>query len=207
MTNSDLINYYANLLILQYRGKPNAYAHIQALVTPVIMSQLPLAVQNAFSIDTATGVQLDTIGKYVGVTRTGYVGGTAITLSDSDFTSLIKLAIFRNNFGSALADIQNLLHEFFPNEIYVFDYKNMRMSYLINSSVGSQNLVRLFISEGLFPKPMGVQLALPIYAPVVNTFFGFRTYLAPAANVSPFNTYVSYNMSSPWVRYSNAISA
>jgi len=39
-STQDLINYYANLLILQYNGKPKAYATIQTLVTPVVMPQI-----------------------------------------------------------------------------------------------------------------------------------------------------------------------
>lgn len=173
MTNQELINYYANLLILEYLGKTNAYATIQALVTPVIMGQLPLAVQNAFNMDgSAVGVQLDVLGKYAGVTRNGYgLHGQPIALNDSEFFTFIKMAIITNNSGSSLNDIQNLLHQFFPGELLVFDHKEMRMSYLINSTVGSQNLVQLFITEETLPKPMGVQLAAPIYSSSLK-FFG-----------------------------------
>ncbi len=173
MTDQELINYYANLLILQYLGKPNAFATIQALVTMVIMNQLPLTVQSAFNMDgSAVGVQLDVLGKYAGVTRTGYdLQGLPVTLNDSDFFILIKLAIVTNSAESDLNTIQTILNFFFPNEIFVFDHKEMRMSYLIDSSIGTQNLIELFITEGLLPKPMGVQLAAPIYTtPLV--FFG-----------------------------------
>ena len=173
MTNAQLINYYANLLVLQYIGQPNAYATIQALVTPVIMNQIPLAVQNGFNMDgTAVGVQLDVLGKYAGVSRNGYgVFGQPITLDDADFFTLIKVAILTNSNQSDLSDIQKVLQIYFPSEMFVFDHKNMRMSYFINSSVGSQNLIQLFITEGLLPKPMGVQLAAPIYDSALK-FFG-----------------------------------
>lgn len=39
MTYSELIAYYANLLILQYRGKIKAYGNISTVVAPVIMGQ------------------------------------------------------------------------------------------------------------------------------------------------------------------------
>lgn len=173
MTTQELINYYANLLILEYIGQPNAYATMQALIKPVIMDQIPLAVQNAFNMDgTAVGVQLDILGKYVDVTRNGFsVLGVPITLNDSDFLVLIKIATIRNNGQSDLNTIQNLLNFFFAGEIFVFDYKNMRMSYLINTSVGSLNLLQLFITEGLLPKPMGVQLSAPIFSSQLK-FFG-----------------------------------
>lgn len=208
MITSDLIDYYAKLLILQYVGKPKAFATIQTLVTPVIMDQLPIGVQNAFKIGTAVGVQLDVIGKYVGVIRSGSsLNGSAIELDDNDFTGLIKLAIIRNNSGSSLATIQELLQSNFPSQILVFDYANMRMSYYLNSSIGSQDLAQLFVTEGLLPKPMGVQLASVIYSPHIFKFFGFRTYDIPAANVSPVNNYDTYNTDYPWLTYSDALGA
>lgn len=215
MTIQELIDYYANLLILQYLGKPKAYATIQTLVTPVIMDQdpstgvaLPVAVQDAFNVtgdSPAEGVQLDVIGDYAGVTRYGYVLGQPITLNDTDFLTLIQLAIIKNGSGSSLYDIQTLLHQFFPNEVLVFDYQNMQMSYLVSTAIGSLDLVELAIANGLLPKPMGVELASVIYAPVVITFFGFRTYVLPGYNVTPFNSYTDYQTDWPWVSYANAV--
>jgi hypothetical protein len=310
MATQDLVNYYANLLILQYLGKTKAYATIQTLVAPVLMPQtsveavsfpsapasgtfqftygaqtsaainwndpagtiqtklqaltglgsiavtgsiaslvltvtfngvippalllgvtnntlqngssqpvvpsivetdttLPITLQNAFNLigsNPAQGVQLDTLGKYAGVTRSGYgFHGVPITLNDADFITLIQMAIIKNSAGSSLATIQSLLAQFFPNEVLVFDYQNMQMSYLISSSIGSQNLVQLFVSEGLLPKPMAVSLAPPIYAPVITMFFGFRTYVLAAFNSEPFNKYSSYQTNWPWLTYANAV--
>ena len=140
---------------------------------------LPLTLQNAFNLtgsNIAAGKQLDVLGKYAGVFRSGNGFTGPITLNDSDFLQLIQLAIVTNNEGSDLSTIQSLLNRFFPNEIFVFDYRNMRMSYLISSTIGSQNLVQLFVTEGLLPRPMGVQLSVTVYAPIINSFFGFITY-------------------------------
>lgn len=171
MTTEEIILYYSNLLILQYRTQPKAIATMEALVTPIIMDQLPLAVQNAFEIGTAVGTQLDVLGKYTGVTRYG-VGfdGQPITLGDFDFTQLIKLAIITNNSGSSLFTIDTLLNTYFPNEIFAFDDADMHMSYLISSSIGSQNLVEMFVTQNLLPKPMGVELASVIYLPAIGIF-------------------------------------
>lgn len=205
---SDLINYYANLLIIQYIGKPKAYATIQTMVTPVIMDQLPLIVQNAFNllgIDTAVGSQLDTLGKYAGVTRTGYGFFGPITLDDMDFLKLIQMAIVKNTAGSSLAGIQLYLNLFFPNEVFIFDYADMNISYLINTSIGSQNLIDIFITENLLPKPMGVGASV-IAHNVINKFFALRTYAAPAsANTTPLNSYASYQTSWLSMSYAYAI--
>lgn len=302
-TTLDLVSYYKGLLILQYIGKPKAYATIGAQVTPVIMPQtsvqtitfssapssgsftlsyngistsslswnsstgaiqtalqaipglssivvtgsiasliltitfigvvppalllvlvtstldvtpaiaetdvtLPFSVQDGFDLmgsNIAVGAQLDVIGKYVGVTRQGYGFNSNITLNDADFLSLIRMAIATNSAGSSLSDIQAIIHQFFPDEMLVFDYKNMRMSYLISESVGSQDLVQMFITQNLLPRPMAVQVPLVIYAPIITTFFGFRTYELPAFNASPFNTYDDYHTDYPWLSYSDAI--
>lgn len=182
MTTTELINYYANLLIIEYIGKSKAYATIQALVKMVIMDQLPLAVQNAFNMDgTAVGVQLDILGKYAGVTRNGTsLSGLAITLDDADFFKLIQMSIITNSEGSDLFTIEQLLNNAFPGQIFVFDHKMMRLSYLINTSIGSQDLLQLFITEGLLPKPMGVQLAAPIFNSSLR-FFGMVSSVDVAA--------------------------
>lgn len=205
MTTSDLIDYYQNLLILEYIGKPNARGVIAAVVGPVIMDQLPILSQDSFTIGQAVGAQLDVIGKYAGVTRLGQGFLGVVNLNDADFTQLITLAIIKNNSFSSLANIQSLLNQYFPNQIMVFDYLGMRMSYYINASVGSPGLAELFVSEGILPKPMGVQLGATIYFPVINRFFGFRTYASAGANITPFNNYSSYNMNSPWLSYQMAV--
>ncbi len=199
MTTEDLITYYAKLLILQYVGKPKAYDTIKALVRMVVMDQLPVDVQDAFDIDTAVGVQLNVLGKYVGADRSGNGFTAPITLSDEDYRSFIRICIVSNNNGSSLYDIQTLIHQQFGNEILVYDYANMHMNYFINYSVGSQYLIQMFITEGKLPKPMGVRLAI-IYAPT-NHFFGFRTYTINTANNFPFNSYTDYHMDYPWLSY------
>lgn len=209
MSTQEIIDYYANLLILQYVGKPKAFATIQALVDPVVMNQLPLQVQNAYNLtgpNLAVGKQLDVIGKYVGASRSGIGVNGPFTLNDADFLSLIFFAIIRNSSGSSLYDIQLLINEFFAGEVLVFDYANMQMSYMVSSSVGNLQLVEAAISQNLLPKPMGVGVSAVIFNPVINKFFGFRTYVLPPFNNSPFNTYSSYQTDRPWLSYADAVS-
>lgn len=66
---TDLINYYANLLIIQYNGQPKAQATIKLFAQMMLANGIALDVQEGYSIDTAVGKQLDVIGKYVGVDR------------------------------------------------------------------------------------------------------------------------------------------
>lgn len=149
-----------------------------APVDPVITEideTLPVAVQNAYNVvgdDIAQGVQLDVIGKYVGVSRTGQGFSTQITLDDADFTTLIQLAIIKNNSGSSLSTIVGLLYQFFGTQLVVYDYTNMFMSYSISTALGSTDLVQLVVTEGLLPKPMGVGEIIIIFSG--TNAFGFE---------------------------------
>jgi hypothetical protein len=205
MTTQDIINYYSGLLILQYFTKPKAIATIQAIVGPVIMDQLPIAVQNAYDLNSAVGVQLDVLGKYAGVSREGYIFSGPVVLGDADFRTLIKLAIVQNNGGSSLADIQKLISIYFPGTLLIFDFKDMRIGYFFDSSVGSDTLAQFIVKQGLLPKPMGVQLGTVVYAANINNFFGFRTYELPGFNVAPFNSYSDYKSGCPWLSYQDQV--
>lgn len=205
MTNQEIIDYYAKLLILQYREKPKAFGTIQTVVENVIMDQLPVAVQDAFDLETAEGVQLDVIGKYVGVSRVAYDFTGPIILDDDDFRTMIKIAIIKNGFGSSLAEIQELIYQFFEGSLLVFDFQNMRMGYFFDSAIGSRPLAEVFVRTGFLPKPMGVQLSALIYTNNIDNLFGFRTYELPPFNVTGFNDYDNYDMDAPWLNYTDAI--
>lgn len=238
MTTEELKQYYADLLILQYRGKRNApawsavttygageqvivgagdvvytslvagnlnnapatspgfwrvankaRATVELLADVVIADQLPITLQDSFNLESALGVQLDVIGKYMGVTRNGYDFSGAATLSDDDFRQLIKVAIIANASKSALSDIQNLLTLFFAGTIFVFDYGNMRMAYFVDSDGASLELAEFFVKQGSLPKPMGVTLGAIIYASSVDNVFGFRSNEFPGYVWSGATTY------------------
>lgn len=204
-TTLELEQYYANLLILQYKQKPKAYATILALVAPVIMDQLPLQVQNAFTIGTAVGKQLDVLGKYAGVTRYGYTFTGPVTLGDVDFTKLIQISVVQNSAGSSLSDIQNLLQQFFAGVLFIYDHADMSIDYFVDLNAISLTLLEFFIEAGKLPRPMGVGIGAIIAALDITHFFSFRTYLYPVVNGSGFNFYSSYLSGTPWLSYGDSI--
>lgn len=204
MTDQELIDYYKALLIMQYIDKPKASAHIDALVAMAIVGQLPLEVQNAFDIDTAVGVQLDVLAKYIGVSRTGFGFTTFITLSDADFRILMKVKIALNSQFSSTENIMALIQEFFADQIFFTDHQTMRISYMIDSSApgpASSEVVQLMVTQNLLPKPMAVGRGTIIINPGVSEFFGFRTYFAAGVNNNPFNDYDDYQTDWPWLSY------
>lgn len=159
-------------------------------------------VSNAAGTNQAFGHQLDVLGKYAGVTRTGVnqLRGV-VTLSDQDYRLLIQMAIITNNSGSSLATIVSLLEQFFPGQIRCIDEANtepMHMTYLISAALGSSNLLALFISEGLLPKPMGVGLSV-IIPPTTTELFEYCDYRTATpsnpnlTNGVPYNCFTSYS--------------
>ena len=65
----QLKQYYANLLIIQYNGKPKATATIKLMAELLLVNMVLLQIRDAFDWQTATGAQLDIIGKWEGVDR------------------------------------------------------------------------------------------------------------------------------------------
>lgn len=74
MTNAELVQYYVDLLIIQYRGQEKAPQHMAAFLENNTIYELIREVENGYNIDenlgpVAVGVQLDVIAKYVGADR------------------------------------------------------------------------------------------------------------------------------------------
>jgi len=65
----EIIDYYVNLLIIQYHNKPKAQETIRLFADTMLASGVMLDVENGYNLDTAVGKQLDIIGKYEGVDR------------------------------------------------------------------------------------------------------------------------------------------
>ena len=68
---SDLntaVSYYVSRLLYEYQ-QPNAQREIAIIAEQLLLEGLPWSLQNAFTLDSAVGPQLDILGKYVGIPR------------------------------------------------------------------------------------------------------------------------------------------
>jgi len=63
------IEYYTNLSIIQYNKLEKAKATIDLHVRTLLSDNIASQVQDGYSLDTAVGVQLDVLGKYIGTDR------------------------------------------------------------------------------------------------------------------------------------------
>lgn len=191
-------------VVAGYNGGPPHFLTAPApdwLTTPL----LPLAVQDAFDLTTATGVQLDILGKYIGASRNGFTFSEAVALDDDDYRDLLNIINLRNALKADAESIQGFIHDNFEEELQVFDLFHMHMNYFYKKAWGLDNVAEYFIKLGLLPHPVGVSGALITTVPSGN-FFGFCTYSSPVnAAVEPFNLYSEYETDRPWLMYNYEI--
>ena len=209
ITGTELSEYYGKLLIAQYRGKPKAVSVIESTAYPATMplasddTPLPLAIQNAFNIDTAVGVQLDILGKYIGAKRSGFDFSGPVTLNDTQYRQLLKILIARNIMTATLKDIQAFIHIYFSGVIKVFDRRSMSVHWYYLVKTGTNIVAEFFIKLGKLPRPQGVgEDIIYAYTSPATAFFGLRTYASPAPDtVYPLNTYADYVTTWPMMLY------
>lgn len=213
MTYDEQLQYAANLLIIQYRGKPRAQATIQSLAREAMRDNLPLTLRDAFNIDPtlgpiAVGAQLDIIGKYAGISRNVLTFSGGVVLNDTDYLTMIRLKLNLNNSVSTLKQIDDLLHMFLDDQIVVFDEGAMSLSYFFNSTLGSQTLAEAFIALDLLPRPTAVARAAVLYTNSIDNAFGWGTYQTSPFNTHGFNTYALHDdtpNSNRWLDYTSVI--
>lgn len=87
----EIISYYVNLLILQYRNKPKARGTIEALAKSLFedinKNVFLLEFQNAYDLDTSLLAQLKTLAKYIGYSdKLNIIEENFLKLSDYEGT-------------------------------------------------------------------------------------------------------------------------
>lgn len=138
MTNAELAEYYADLLILQYRDKPKAYETMRRLIAAVVPYDLLVAVRDGYNVNTAIGVQLDILGKYIGVSRTitgtvfnrTYFGYEEYGVSGSGFVGYVK-------YGDTAPDAQFRTYKEGEQSLYTLtddEYRTILLLKIIQNS-------------------------------------------------------------------------
>lgn len=193
--------YYSNLLILQYHGKPKAKATIEAS-TALLPSELILEVLNGFDIETAVGKQLDILGEYVGVNRYYLVDNQAELLNDEDYRILIKLKAICNTSNLSEKAIEESLYSFFGNSIRMDTNENMEMTYFV--PVSKTPIIQAAIQKEVLPRPMGVRCSYIIEYD--KKFFGFCNYQnQTAVYKTGFRDYNNPNKAGEMLTYSKRV--
>lgn len=184
--SDQAIAYYTERLLYQYR-KPKAQATIANLANVAIAGLLPLQVQDAYDPDTAAGIQLDVIGKYVGLPRNigdadplpyfGFVRYSGVASNPNGFTSYLNannagVLFFRYSyFGTRNTDLSDDAYRFM-----------MKLKIISNSNDGTLSSIQKLLND-LMPglvslidnADMTLTYSVSLSAPVSSTVI--RPYL------------------------------
>jgi hypothetical protein len=156
------IGYYLALLTSEYQAptSPKTRAFLQAMLQKFDdASQCLVTMDLAWDLDTAVGVQLDTLGQIAGVSRVlpfQPSGGLSPILGDSDYRLLIKAQIAQNQWDGTIDSLQTIWQSLFPGgSITIFDHQDMTANILVSGAFSS--IVLDMINNGLIvPRPEGV---------------------------------------------------
>lgn len=169
---TDYTDQYADRLLIQYADKPNARAEIEMLAAigedvRDFFASLP----DEYSIDEAVGVQLDVLGKRVGLAR-------PVGMNDGDYRFLLRIKIARNNGSSIMVQdagdgLQDVIQFAFDGKAYVIDTLAMVLTLYISPDI-DLNLLEQAFDLDLLPKPQGVPYNVIVQADP-NTTFGFKS--------------------------------
>ena len=156
MTEEEHSEYYANLLIFQYRTLPKARAHIKALATAAFCGGILLKMLDGFSIDRAEGIQLDILGKYIGLTR--HTEGTmtetdSTEMDDETYRKLLKFKAIMNASPATTSAIKTALWDAFGGSVRLTDNRDMTYKYVL--TIGNETAI-IAAGKNLLPAPMGV---------------------------------------------------
>jgi len=172
--NAELIDYYVNLLIIQYHNKPKARAHISALVTEAMIYDIAIAVRDGFNIETAIGKQLDILSKIIGVNRT--VTGASFTrayFGYADYTAIAPFT-FHGYADYTTINVDEQFRLYIEDNRALYDLNDtelrmmLKMKIIINSGNGSMKqtdeLIAAFFSGSVIYSeryPMGESFIFP----------------------------------------------
>lgn len=181
MTLRETVDYYVDLLVLQYRGLPRARATIAIYVKQALGDMLAEQLGTAFDLDSAVGPQLDVLGKYVGVPRNigTPVARPYFSFSSSDGT------IRPNGYNSALDPSVNAQAIFYSALFLGTENTDLsdvayllilRLKIILNSNDGTLASIQAFLKE-FFPgvveltdnKDMTLTYVLSTRTPVSST--------------------------------------
>lgn len=183
---SDLTD-YSSLVISEHADKPNFMAVLATIVQPLVDGQNVLeSLTMLFDLDIATGDQLDTVGQWVGLSRslsvpiTGvyfafdtvgvgfdegvwFVSGDpaegVVSLDDSTYRLMLLAKIAVNTWDGSLGDANAKLLAAFPGaDVFLQDNMDLTETFILSGTAPSKLFAQL-VSQGYIElKPAGVNI-------------------------------------------------
>lgn len=159
------LNYYANLLIMQYRGSEQNKDFVKALVNTAYMNGAYDIFKKFFDLEKAAGAHLEILGLYVGAYRMY----NQYRLTDEQLKMLIKMLSAKNGLGATCAEISELLYSAFGDDVLLFNNYDMSISYFVSQEWGDF-FENVLLAGGYLPVPQGVGVKLVIKVPYTKVF-------------------------------------
>jgi hypothetical protein len=179
------LSYYLSLITSEYQSSPKFLAFVQAMIKKLDdATNCLLDFTNAFDLNSAVGVQLDSLGAILGISRTlpfQPTSGSPI-LGDGDYRTLLLAKVYLNLWDGEVDALQPLWQNIFPSgRIVIDDAQNMSATIVLSGTFTA--LAQQMITNGMIiPRPAGVLFnytfaELPIFGFDLNNGFvaGFDT--------------------------------
>jgi len=172
---------YLNLITSEHRSQPN-FISFASIPLETKMDIAAIDFIAAFDLDTAAGVQLDTLGVILGRTRTlkYQPSSGSPTLSDDNYRLVLRAKILQNLWDGTTETALNDWQTIFPSALLVIkDNQDMTMQVTV---IGiTDTFIREMVSNGLVvPKPEGVGITYVFansyvfgYGPETNIVKGY----------------------------------
>jgi hypothetical protein len=156
---SDTIEYYKELLLSQWGNASNARATVGLLCEHAICDLVPLAVRDAFDIDTAIGDQLDILGEYIGFSRRVEIIIERTYFNFDDYGDPDTDAIGMTDYGDPLVNQNSVFYRYIYNEKSFSDLADdeyrilLKLKIVLNHSdntlYSAQNTLDLFFGNSI----------------------------------------------------------
>lgn len=164
-------------VLSQYKNSPNLLATLEGLLTPLQELSSVLDVMNHLTdLETQEGVNLDVLGRLVGIERTiPNGGGVGIPLlaGDNDYRLLIKAKAFKNTSKGYPEDINTALALLWPTKESIFINTGGMEITILFLEVITPLMAAILYDLDLLPRAAGVGLNIA-EVPATGTFFGFE---------------------------------
>ena len=155
----------------------------------LLPTTLPQMIINGYDVNTATGNQLDIIGKYVGLKRqvkTLIGNSNTNVLNDKQYRTLLKLKMIKNTSFSSTSQLRSALYNLFPTSIRLYDNRNMTYQYQLSSAFN--DLLNVILAEELLPVPMALGWNA-IIVPNLLQLYGYSDYSGLNDNPNGYSDY------------------
>jgi hypothetical protein len=169
-------DYYVGLLTGQYALSVKAQAKLRAYIEKFRdIIAFAESIDAAFDLDLAVGVQLDVLGEIVGIPRTlpfqpNY--GISPVLTDTDYRTLIKATIGKNQWDGQQDSLYPLWGNLFPGAILaIHDNHWMDMDVFVQFPNESSIFLDLVQYGYIVPRPQAVLQRIYVGPPF--PLFGF----------------------------------